>query len=90
MQNTVLKIEHMDGEACADTVADLLIRIGGVRDVRVSLLDSQASVEFDERETSPTLLSETLTEAGYPSAAEAPEQPSGKCCGGCGGCGSGA
>jgi len=83
MQNTVLKIEHMDGEACADTVAQLLIKIGGVRDVRVSLLDSQASVEFDERETSAQLMTETLTEAGYPSAAESPAQRSGGCCGGC-------
>jgi copper chaperone CopZ len=83
MQNTVLKIEHMDGEACADTVAQLLIKIGGVRDVRVSLLDSQASVEFDERETSAQLMTETLTEAGYPSAAELPAQRSSGCCGGC-------
>lgn len=83
MQNTVLKIEHMDGEACADTVAQLLIKIGGVRDVRVSLLDSQAKVEFDERETSAELMTETLTEAGYPSAAELPAQRSGGCCGGC-------
>ena len=84
MQNTVLQIEHMDGEACADTVADLLIKIGGVRDVRVSLLDSQASVQFDEMETSLKRLTEALSQAGYPSAEKAPAaQRSSTCCGGC-------
>lgn len=86
MQNTVLQIEHMDGEACADAVADLLIKIGGVRDVRVSLLESQASVQFDEMETSLKRMTEALNQAGYPSAEKPPVQRCGGCCGGgCGG-----
>lgn len=85
MQTTVLNIENLDNEDCADFVADALIKIGGVRDVRVSLLDSKANVEFDEAYTSPHQLASVLERAGYPSLAEIPESRAraGGCCGGC-------
>lgn len=86
MQNAVLKIDNMDDDGCADSVAQLLISIGGVRDVRVSLLDSVAKVEYDESHTSPLRMVDALAKAGYPSLAEAANEAparAGGCCGGC-------
>lgn len=89
MQNAVLKIDGMDGEACADKITELLSRIAGVSDVRVSLLDGQASVSLDETQVTPHALKRSLELAGYPtcanSAAREQAAATGGCCGGCGG-----
>jgi copper chaperone CopZ len=85
MQTTVLKIDAMDGEACADKVAQILNGITGVSEVRVSLRDGLASVRLDESLTSSQTLTRGLAMAGYPaySDAEAPVEAGGGCCGGC-------
>lgn len=80
MENAVLKIEGMTGEACADKVAQVLSGVGGVTDVRVSLLNSLASVLYDEKHATPQTLAGSLAQAGYPAA---PAGTGGGCCGGC-------
>ena len=95
MYTTVLKIDAMDGEACADKVAQILNDISGVSEVSVSLRDGMAIMRIDESVTSPHLLTRSLALAGYPSYnnAGAPEEvtprkaDAGGCCGGC--CGGG-
>lgn len=88
MQTTVLKIDAMDGEACADKVAQILNEMHGVSEVSVSLRDGMAIMRIDQSLTSPHLLTRRLALAGYPSYSDAPEevaQPrtAGGCCGGC-------
>ena len=80
MQNAILKIDNMTSEGCADLVSTLLSGITGVNSVRVSLLNCLASVQYDERHTTPQSLAGSLARAGYPA-----EQAgtSGGCCGGC-------
>ncbi|MYM72355.1 copper chaperone [Duganella sp. FT109W] len=84
MQTAVLTIDGMEGEGCADRIAQLLTNIDGVSDVRVSLRDGLASVQLDESLVSPHMLMRGLTAAGYPAVAagEAARKP-GTCCGGC-------
>lgn len=91
MHTTVLKIDAMDGEACADKVAQILNEIDGVSEVSVSLRDGLAIMRIDESQTSPHLLTRRLALAGYPSydhlaaseQAIAQKASAGGCCGGC-------
>lgn len=91
MHTTVLKIDAMDGEACADKVAQILNATDGVSEVSISLRDGMAIMRIDEALTSPHLLTRALALAGYPSYAHggAAEQAApqntkaGGCCGGC-------
>ncbi|MYN10134.1 heavy-metal-associated domain-containing protein [Pseudoduganella aquatica] len=80
MENAVLRINGMNGEACADKVANVLAGIGGVSDVRVSLLNSLASVRYDADKATPASLAGSLAQAGYPAE---PAGTGGGCCGGC-------
>ncbi|MBA5687421.1 heavy-metal-associated domain-containing protein [Rugamonas apoptosis] len=82
MQNATLTIDGMNGEACADLVTLVLNNITGVSDVRVSLLNSQASLKFDENHTSQPYLITSLARAGYTARAGQAEKAGG-CCGGC-------
>ena len=91
MHTTVLKIDAMDGEACADKVAKILNETNGVSEVSVSLRDGMAIMRVDETLTSAHLLTRALALAGYPSYPNGgtPEQAvaqtanAGGCCGGC-------
>ena len=87
MRTTVLKIDAMDGEACADKVARILNQTNGVTEVSVSLRDGMAIMRVDETLTSPHLLTRALALAGYPSypnsGAAEPKANAGGCCGGC-------
>jgi copper chaperone CopZ len=80
MQNAILKIDGMTSDGCADKVASVLLGINGVRDVRVSLLNCLASVQYDEQHTTPQTLAGGLASAGYPAQQAG---TSGGCCGGC-------
>lgn len=99
MYTTVLKIDAMDSEGCADKVTRILKQTDGVSEVSVSLRDGMAIMRVDESLTSPHLITRALTLAGYPSyandealrpaaAANPPASPGNSasaCCGGCGG-----
>jgi copper chaperone CopZ len=83
MQTAVLKIDGMNSEACADKVAQILNNSNGVSDVRVSLLNSQADVQFDERHTTTDQLAGNLAAAGYQAQSGKAAEKNGGCCGGC-------
>ena len=88
MQNTVINIDQMEDEGSADTITQILLKLSGVEEVRVSLRDCLASVQFDENRTSPLRMTASLEAAGFPSyvsaGAAAPQnQRAGGCCGGC-------
>jgi len=89
MQTTVINIEQMEDEGSADTITQILLKLSGVEEVRVSLRDCLASVQFDENRTSPLRMTVSLEAAGFPavvaaSVAAAPQNArAGGCCGGC-------
>jgi len=89
MQTTVINIEQMEDEGSADTITQILLKLSGVEEVRVSLRDCLASVQFDENRTSPLRMTVSLEAAGFPAVvaanvAAAPQNArAGGCCGGC-------
>ncbi|MBJ7311192.1 heavy-metal-associated domain-containing protein [Rugamonas sp. CCM 8940] len=83
MQTAVLKIDGMNSDACADKVAQILNHSNGVSEVRVSLLNSQADVQFDESHTNTEQLAGNLARAGYQVQSGKPAEKNGGCCGGC-------
>ncbi|WP_202416655.1 heavy-metal-associated domain-containing protein [Duganella qianjiadongensis] len=88
MQTTVINIDQMEDEGSADTITQILLKLSGVEEVRVSLRDCLASVQFDENRTSPLRMTVSLEAAGFPAvvaanAAASQNARAGGCCGGC-------
>lgn len=50
---------------CVKNVAHALRTLAGVGDVKVSLADGEATVQYDEQVTSPARLASAVKEAGY-------------------------
>ena len=65
MQTEHLKVTGMTCGGCTKNVTHALRAIAGVRDVQVSLSDGEATVQYDERVTSPDQLKLAVTGAGY-------------------------
>lgn len=84
MQAGMLKLAGLEGEACADKVAQALKAVKGVDAVDVSFDKSKASVTFDEEHVSLQRLKVAVEEAGY-AIAKPVHGEDGACCGGCGG-----
>jgi copper chaperone len=84
MQTEILKVTGMTCGGCTSTVTDALKTLSGVGDVKVSLSAGEASVQYDERLTSPNKLKSAVEGAGYgvnaPASAHGP-QPKKGCCG---------
>ena len=65
MQTEILKITGMTCGGCVTSVTRALRGIPGVGDVTVVLATGDATVQYDERETSPDQLKSTVERAGY-------------------------
>ena len=65
MQTTILNVMGMTCGGCTNTVAHALKAIPGVRDVELSLSAGSATVQYDERLTSPDQLKLAVKGAGY-------------------------
>ena len=81
MQTERFKIAGMNCSGCTDKVTHALEAVSGVGDVQVSLSNGEATVQYDERLTSPAHLKMAVKEAGYGVDAAVAEKPKGK--GGC-------
>ena len=84
MQTQSLKVTGMTCGGCISTVTDALKAVSGVRDVDVSLSAGEATVQFDERLTSPDKLKSAVKGAGYGVDATNTahrHQSKGACCG---------
>jgi len=83
MQTELLKVTGMTCGGCVAKVTHALEAISGVKDAKVSLSAHEATVEYDERFTSPAALQSAVRDAGYgvgPGAS--PRLPSkAACCG---------
>ena len=84
MQTEILKVTGMTCGGCTGSVTNALKAVNGVGDVNVSLSTGEATVQYDERRTSPVQLKSAVTQAGYgvetPNSAQKPKPKAG-CCG---------
>ena len=83
MQSALLKVTGMTCGGCISNVTQALKAVSGVSEVDVSLSAGEATVEFDERLTSPEKLKSAVKGAGYGVDTNAAQKPQGKggCCG---------
>lgn len=83
MQTEQIKVTGMTCGGCSSNVTKALRAVNGVDNVIVSLSDANATVQYDEKLTSPELLKSAIREAGYGvDASTTPQQSTGKgCCG---------
>jgi copper chaperone len=65
MQFTQIKVTGMTCGGCSSNVTKALNAVDGVVNVMVSLTDANATVEYDEKLTSPEQLKLAIKEAGY-------------------------
>ena len=84
MQTELLKVTGMTCGGCSSNVTNALKAISGVDNVKVSLAAGEATVQYDERVTSPARLKSAVTGAGYGvGGVDTAEKSHGKsgCCG---------
>ena len=84
MQTELLKVTGMTCGSCTGSVTHALKAIAGVGDVKVSLSAGEATVQYDERLTSPEQLKSAVKGAGFGvDATNTAQKPQGKgcCCG---------
>ena len=65
MQTDSMTAMGMTGDGCAGAISKALRAIDGVTDAQVSLANADATVQFDERLTSPETLRAAVQSAGY-------------------------
>ena len=70
-QTVTLAVSKMTCAACPITVKKALSRVPGVTEVSVSFEKKQATVVFDDSQTTVAVLTRATTDAGYPSTVEA-------------------
>lgn len=84
MQTELLKVTGMTCGGCTSTVTSALKTVPGVEDAKVSLSAGEATVEYDERVTSPSHLRSAVESAGYGvdgTNSSPGRQSKGGCCG---------
>jgi copper chaperone len=84
MQTELLKVTGMTCGGCTSNVTHALKAVNGVDDVKVSLSAGEATVQYDERLTSPDQLKSAVKGAGYGVDvinAGHSHKPKGGCCG---------
>ena len=81
MQFTQIKVTGMKCGGCSSNVTKPLNTVNGVVNVMVSLSYANATVEYDEKLTSPEQLKLAIKEAGYDvDSSDTSQQSSGKGC----------
>jgi copper chaperone len=65
MQAELIKVTGMTCGGCTSSVTEVLKAINGVDDVKVSLSNGEATVQYDEQLTSPEQLKSAVKVAGY-------------------------
>ena len=65
MQTELFKVTGMTCGGCTSSVTRALKAVSGVNDVKVSLAAGEATVEYDERLTSPDQLKSAVKVAGF-------------------------
>jgi len=84
MQTELLNVAGMTCGSCTAKVTQALRATAGVGDAKVSLSAGEATVQYDERLTSPDKLKSAVKDAGYEigvTEASPNRQAKGCCCG---------
>ena len=84
MQTAQFQVTGMTCGGCVTKVTRALKAKTGVGEVKVSLSSGEATVQYDERHTSPAQLTSAVTDAGYGvngTRATPKDQSKGGCCG---------
>lgn len=83
MQFTQIKVTGMTCGGCSSNVTKALNAVNGAVNVNVSLSDANATVEYDEKLTSPEQLKLAIKKAGYGVDSNESSPPSSDkgCCG---------
>ena len=68
MQSERLTVTGMTCGGCVTTVTRAIKAINGVGDVKLSLSSGDATVQYNERLTSPEQFKSAVTDAGYPAS----------------------
>jgi len=80
MQTEIVKVTGMTCGGCSSKVTNALKAVTGVDDASVSLSAGEATVQYDERVTSPEKLKSAVKGAGYGVDAAQKSQGKGGCC----------
>ncbi len=84
MQTQHMNVTGMTCGGCVTSVTRALKAVAGVGEVDVSLSGAEATVQYDEKLTSPGKLNAAIEGAGYGVAADPPAEEDGKekygCC----------
>ena len=84
MHTEHMKVMGMSCGGCTSKVTLALSAIPGVSDANVSLSSGEATVQFDEKQTSPSRLKDAVRGAGYdvdePNANHTQPSKNGCCC----------
>lgn len=83
MKTATLPLTGMISAEAAAAARAVLGAIPGVAGSSVSLLRSEAEIEFDESRVSQKQLQKALADAGFGAPAKAEAIDRGGCCGGC-------
>ena len=65
MANELLNITGMTSRCCTSKIATALKAIAGVEYVNVSLSEGEASIQYNERKTTPDHMKSAVQAAGY-------------------------
>lgn len=65
MQTEQIQVSGMTCGGCANNVTRALKAVRGVSEVNVSLSAGEATVQYDDRQTSPDQLKAAVRDAGY-------------------------
>ena len=79
MQTEQMKVTGMTCGGCVTNVTQALRGLSGVHDVKVALAEGEATVQYDEKVTSPDQLRSAVKVAGYGVGSDEPAK--GGCCG---------
>lgn len=83
MKNATLQLTGMISAEAAAAARTVLGAIPGVAGSTVSLLRSEAEVQFDESKVTQQQLQKVLADAGFAAASKTASVDRGGCCGGC-------
>ena len=65
MANELLNVTGMTSRCCTSKIAKALKAIAGVEYVNVSLSEGEASIQYNERKTTPDHMKSAIQAAGY-------------------------
>ena len=68
IQTVTLAVPDMNCAVCPITVKKALLKVKGVKTVKVEFDQRQAKVRFDDSKTNIAALTQATAEAGYPSS----------------------